>query len=373
MASRTKRNAFTLVELLVVISIIGMLMALLLPAVQQAREAGRRNTCLNNMRNAALATLNFTGTGRAYPGYRNVLDATIAGGAGGNSQAAVPVSWVVPILPLLERTDIYQLWRRGVFAQVYMNVLVCPSNPPGNKTGFTPCAYVANGGMWDTSSSNQPAPLTSFPADWTPNGVFQNLFPAASNSNIVIATTDLNGVATTATFTGLINSGPISTVTQDYITIHDGSALTLMLSENMYYGTSNNGGNYWGDPATSATQLANCFVWFPELDPHPAKRINGMDPQGTAKPYYFARPSSNHPTGVNAAFCDAHAQFISQDIDYSVWCLLCTPWGAYCNTPGWATNSPALDPGGGADMTYYPTGPNYTYLRTAVVDESRIQ
>ena len=66
-----KKQGFTLVELLVVITIIGMLVSMLLPAVQSAREAGRRNTCLNNQKNLTLATQNYESARGAFPGYVN--------------------------------------------------------------------------------------------------------------------------------------------------------------------------------------------------------------------------------------------------------------------------------------------------------------
>ena len=62
-----KPRAFTLVELLVVIAIIGILVALLLPAIQAAREAARRNSCLNNIKNIDLALQNFHDRRKAFP------------------------------------------------------------------------------------------------------------------------------------------------------------------------------------------------------------------------------------------------------------------------------------------------------------------
>ncbi len=100
------RAAFTLVELLVVIAIIGVLVALLLPAVQAAREAARRSQCKNNLKQIALAILNYeSGKGRFPPGSTT---------NGTNITGALSSTWTVDILPHLELPAVYALWDRTV-------------------------------------------------------------------------------------------------------------------------------------------------------------------------------------------------------------------------------------------------------------------
>src|SRR5262249_52766250 len=113
--SRWNRAAFTLVELLVVIAIIGILVALLLPAIQAARETARRAECLNNLKQHATALLNFESTNRRFPHSRwNIKP---------NDDSKYPVadrtaksndhSWTSVVLPYVEEQSIASLYDRN--------------------------------------------------------------------------------------------------------------------------------------------------------------------------------------------------------------------------------------------------------------------
>jgi len=100
--ARTK-SGFTLVELLVVIAIIGVLVALLLPAVQAAREAARRSQCSNNLKQMGLAVLNYESTNKTLPPGSTSWDTNIGG--------PYYSTWAFDILPYLELQTLYDQWR----------------------------------------------------------------------------------------------------------------------------------------------------------------------------------------------------------------------------------------------------------------------
>ena len=143
MSQRHKRRAFTLVELLVVIAIIGILVALLLPAVQAAREAARRNQCVNNLKQLALGCMNHHSTIGHFPtggwGWFWVGDADRGFGAD------QPGGWVFNILPYIEENTLHDLAGDGSFdtmsTQQHINtrevvlspvtMISCPSRRPG--------------------------------------------------------------------------------------------------------------------------------------------------------------------------------------------------------------------------------------------------
>ena len=139
-----KRRAFTLVELLVVIAIIGILVALLLPAVQSAREAARQTSCKNNLRQVGLAMLNYESSQRRLPpGYKFVPSTT--GNANGFSWA----SWLLPYLEegnLHDQLDfdlpVYDASHEYARTQS-ISLLLCPSDSisPTGVVEMGPVSY----------------------------------------------------------------------------------------------------------------------------------------------------------------------------------------------------------------------------------------
>ncbi|EAQ81599.1 DUF1559 domain-containing protein [Blastopirellula marina] len=138
---RVTRRGFTLVELLVVIAIIGILIGLLLPAVQQAREAARRMQCTNNLKQVGLAFHNYADVHKGFPQSRITGPATLPDGTSvGN---AVRSGWPTAILPYIEQGNLNDQYdhNQPFFATVNVTAIktvipmfICPSTPNGDRS-----------------------------------------------------------------------------------------------------------------------------------------------------------------------------------------------------------------------------------------------
>jgi prepilin-type N-terminal cleavage/methylation domain-containing protein len=158
-------RAFTLVELLVVIAIIGILVALLLPAVNSAREAARRTQCMNQVRQIGLAILNHESSVGTFPSggvapWPNIEDYSTGGTPFGAERQGL--SWAFQILPYLEENAVHDLDSTARLAETPISIYFCPSRRSPTFVTFE--ALQANGRIpsWANTVGNYGAWLMDY-------------------------------------------------------------------------------------------------------------------------------------------------------------------------------------------------------------------
>jgi len=345
-----RRTAFTLVELLVVITIIGMLMALLLPAVQSARESGRRATCMNNQKQLGLAMQNFEAARKRFPGYCNRhyrLDLDAAG----SPYAYFCTSWVVELFGYLDRADLETEWGTngtggwGNYATkpvVGLGFLTCPSDPRPDARTQPVLAYAVNTGIAD-------------------------IHPSIPYLAAGVPTTAMDPLALASGVCHNLHTSPTRTISLDYLSTHDGAQNTLLLGENVqaakwcnagdtslapwqaevglvyYWQDPNNAGNVVGLPVNmnqgkdDAPLGGGAYYQIPAGDVAPAENAvpetipcgtnSTLSPAEMATMLNYGRPSSRHPGGALMTFADGHTQFVAETIEYGVYAQIMSSFG----------------------------------------------
>jgi prepilin-type N-terminal cleavage/methylation domain-containing protein/prepilin-type processing-associated H-X9-DG protein len=315
-------RAFTLVELLVVIAIIGILIALLLPAVQAAREAARRSQCVNNIKQLGLGMQNFHDVNKKLPtsGYQPTYRVSQTGNLGtdwpGNSER---FSYLTALLPYVEQQPLY-----NIFIDQY-----CYTSTPWNATPFTitktPSFLCPSDAQHDYDERDSVAP-TSYHGnrgdywlnwDWLEcRGVI-----GTGQGNVINFGMVKDGLSNTAAISecklGLKND---RRVTLGFLrgvapnTTNGGSPPSLCLAQvgqgNLYTGNVASASTNYREIGWSWSDAISIYTtYFHMLPP------NGPSCGIAAENWAIISASSYHPAGVNVCMVDGSVRFVNDAID----------------------------------------------------------
>jgi len=329
-----------LVELLVVIAIIGILVALLLPAIQAAREAARRTQCVNNLKQLGLACHNYADKWKeklpynADPvGYRGSADGTCPGQI--PTCTLEPWSWIVAALPYMEQETLYNQFNLAdpeghggsmttpnptpnyILRQTVIAGLMCPSN---DQDTLVPSAGIGAADPWNGPRGDQPAARTDYVgnlghvwAGWKDCGRVpdypdpQGRFNRGSNPGTPWISCDWDS-DDKARWNGVFWWRDAARLAD----IRDGTANTMMVYEDMH----------WMGHDGSMTSV---FSYLPQEDSgwaNPNASIHNMrNPINNKNPAWWewrGDPrchgwSSNHPGGAQGVLADGSVRFWSED------------------------------------------------------------
>ena len=301
-------RGFTLVELLVVITIIGILIALLLPAVQAAREAARRAQCTNNLKQIGLALHMHLEAKQSFPD-GHYWPST------GSSNKAQESSWITYLLPYVEQTALYETidwnlafgcpgvgWNANAIG-TSLPMFVCPSNSPFGpvfSSLFARGTYAANNGigpMQDQSPPTSPVPKRTLGA------VVNNLSLAGAFY--------LNSHLSPSDFT----DGLSNTVFVSEIIAVDGNDIrgVMHYPEGPLYHH-----NY--TPNSSVADEVRSYGCVSTPEAPCTEKFSGYNDRAM-----IMTARSMHSGGVNALLGDGSVTFASNSIALNVWQAACTP------------------------------------------------
>jgi prepilin-type N-terminal cleavage/methylation domain-containing protein/prepilin-type processing-associated H-X9-DG protein len=328
-----RSRGFTLVELLVVIAIIGVLIGLLLPAVNQAREAARRISCTNNLHQLAIATHNYEGALKALPGI------------GVNNQSQWAYSVQARLLPYLgdkvlrDLIDFRQPLMTGSGGSQTVNtvhtfavgqkvpVFLCPSD--SNEPIF-PAATISAANTTDVAGLNYrvnsgTGKSTFYDLRFQTDGLFwyvsnvqvRQIRDGQSKTLLLSETLLGSGTDQTGPFTEGM-SKLYANVSSSQTVNQPGPGLSPGLSQSICDGATiwkgNRGGAWvWG------RQFNTTFDTF--------QGPNGVKPDCSAHGNGWFSARSAHPGGVNVAMADSAVRFVSDEIDLKIWQGLSTRAG----------------------------------------------
>jgi len=316
---RRWHRAFTLIELLVVIAVIGVLVALLLPAVQQAREAARRAQCRNNLKQFGLAFHNYSESHGIFPFAGTFVQASQSDASSVNLRNASVSGWFTMLLPYLDQASLYNSLdhnfsaihnnsgNRAKVLNRYFAVSQCPSNPLA-KLGRRVTGQQFSGTGGDSQGTNyRPVGGTMDLGNGLPRDCSTAARSYCRNADGSIRGGFINAHQDPGNARGMFARGVTRVRLRD---VTDGTSNTLMLGEAKPNHCQT--GSVWDEGGP----VSFFHVKLNSLHLRELELVNGED--GSVG----CSHASYHTGGAFFLFVDGSVHFLNENLDYATYCYL---------------------------------------------------